>query len=83
MMCCSALNTAGVDFDVAPTTERWPVNSSTRIISCVCCPGEGSGRSCGSIEMTSPMDVAGGLVDGGCGGLVCLPAAQWGQGPRS
>ena len=83
MTCCKALNIAGVALDVEPTTERSPVNSSARMISCVCWPGEGSGRSCGSNEMTSPTEVAGGLVDGGCGGFVCLPAAQCGHGPRS
>ena len=29
------------------------------------------------------MEEAGGLVDGGWGGLRCLPAVQCGQGPRS
>ena len=30
---CNDLKIAGVDVDVAPTTEMCPVNSSTRIIS--------------------------------------------------
>lgn len=59
------------------------MDSSTRITSCVCWPGEGSGSSCESIEITSPTKVAGGLVDAGCGELRYLPAAQCGQGPRS
>ena len=42
---------ARVDLDVAPTTDKYPVNSSTSMISCVCGPGDGSGRSWGSIEI--------------------------------
>jgi hypothetical protein len=83
MTCWSDLNIAGVDLEVAPTTDRWPVNSSTRIISWVCKPGDGAGRIWGSKLITASAVVAGGVVDGGCGGLRCLPAAQWGQGPRS
>ena len=69
---------ARVDFDEAPTTDKWPVNSSTRMISWVWRPGEASGRSWGSKLMTAPMEVAGAVGDGGWGGLRCLPAAQWG-----
>ena len=82
-MWCRALKTAGVDLDEAPTTERWPVNSSTMMISWVCRPGEGSGRSWGSKLRTAPSEVAGALVEGGWEELRCLPAVQWGQGPRS
>ena len=60
----NALKTAGVDLDVARTTEICPVNSSTRIISWVCWPGESSESSWGSIDITCPIAVASGLVEG-------------------
>lgn len=65
MMCCRALNMAGVDFEEEPITEMCPVNSSTSMISCVCMPGDGSGSSCGSKLITAPTEVAGALVEGG------------------
>ena len=55
----------GVDLEEAPRTDKWPVNSSTRIISCVWRPGEGSGNSWGSKLRTAPTEVAGVVVDGG------------------
>ena len=62
---------AGVVLVDAPTTDRWPANSSTSVISCVWRPGEGSGRSCGSKLRTLPTEMAGVEVDGGCEGLRC------------
>ena len=73
---------AGVDFDEALTTDKWPVNSSTRMISWVWRPGEASGRSWGSKLMTAPMEVAGGgwwgMVDGV--GYGACPLHSWGRG---
>lgn len=80
IMCWRALKTAGVDLDVAPTMDRWPVNSSTMIISWMWRPGEGSGRSWGSKVRTAPIEVAGALVEGGWGGAAVFASGAVGAG---